>query len=83
MAERFFEVQNELAQVKDGTALFHLDEEVDVAVRDCLASGDRSEEANVAGTASSGDPEDLLAAGAECLNGRGGSICDGHGRCKE
>jgi hypothetical protein len=64
-AERFFEIEDETAEVEDRPARLQLDEEVDIAIRPCVPSGHGTEHTNVTCSVSCRNGEEFVSAGAE------------------
>jgi len=64
-AQRFFEIEDETAEVKDCPVRLQLDEEVDIAIRPCVPAGHGPEHANMTCSVSRRNGEEFVAAGAE------------------
>ena len=63
-----YEVDLELRVVKETPAKFKVHKDVDVTVRACLSPGHGSENADVAGTMTLSNGEDLVAGLQKCVN---------------
>ena len=63
--QRFFEIEDKPAEVKDGPSWFQLDEEVDIAIRPRVSSGHGSKYANALCSVTRRNGEELVPSIAE------------------